>query len=82
MCFGCAIAAGSMIAVAQFSPMDLMTSINSDRAVTSVTGASFVTAPQRVQLERIADANPAMQSFICNGYRFMPNISASNSTPC
>lgn len=82
MCFGCAVAAGTMIAAAQFSPIEFLGSLNSSPTVASVSGQSFVSTAQRVQVERITDANPALQSFVCNGFRFVPDITKSNTTPC
>lgn len=82
MCFGCAVAAGTMIAAAQFSPIEFLSSLNSTPSVTSVSGQSFVSTAQRVQVERITDSNPSLQSFVCNGFRFVPDITKSNSTPC
>jgi hypothetical protein len=82
MCFGCAVAAGTMVVAAQFSPIEFLSSINSGPTVAQVSGLSFVSTAQRVQIERITDANPALQSFVCNGFRFVPDITKSNSTPC
>lgn len=82
MCFGCAVAAGTMIAAAQFSPIEFLSSLNSNPSVVAVSGQSFISTAQRVQVERITDSNPALQSFVCNGYRFMPDIKQSNTTPC